>query len=273
MQREKNRHATAIFIGFFLILLIAAATIIRPYFYKKSDPATIAPAGNTDGSSTKNPNQLDSADLLAKINSGSGLSLIDTRTETDFLREHVTDSKNIPLENIEAALPALSKDRIYVIVDDGSQGGLSVALNLFPQNGFKNTFYLNGGFPAWKLAGNPIVSAGDPNSFSDQAKVHYINSDGLKNSLATESNLLLVDLRSRENFAQGHIPGAINIFLDDLEARRSELPFGRKIVLYDRDGLWAFQGAVRLFDLGIFNVFSLSDGLDAWKQKNYPLEK
>jgi len=58
-----------------------------------------------------------------------------------------------------------------------------------------------------------------------------------------------------------------------LESERNKIPVGKKIILYDKDGLWAFQGAVRLFDMGFFNVFCLSDGLDSWQQKKYPLAK
>jgi rhodanese-related sulfurtransferase len=58
-----------------------------------------------------------------------------------------------------------------------------------------------------------------------------------------------------------------------LEKRKKDIPIGKKIVLYDNDGLGAFKAGVRLFDMGFFNTFTLSDGLDAWKKKNYELVK
>ncbi len=46
----------------------------------------------------------------------------------------------------------------------------------------------------------------------------------------------LVDVRTREEFASGHVAGARNIPLQELEARLGELPQGRKVVLYCRSG-------------------------------------
>jgi rhodanese-related sulfurtransferase len=148
-----------------------------------------------------------------------------------------------------------------------------LATSILPQSGFKNVFYLSGGFTEWKDENNGTASAGDPSSFSDQAKVNFIKGDDLKKAIDNNEDLLIIDLRKEAAFSGGHIKNAINIYLGDLEKRRSEIPLGKKVVLVDNDGLWAFQGAVRLFDAGVFNVFALSEGLDAWKQKGYEVVK
>jgi len=95
----------------------------------------------------------------------------------------------------------------------------------------------------------------------------------LKKIMVEESNLYIVDVRKKGQFDEGHLNGAVNIFLDELENRHAEIPLGKKIILCDNDGMWAFQGAVRLFDMGIMNVFALSDGLNVWKQKGYEIVK
>jgi 3-mercaptopyruvate sulfurtransferase SseA len=45
------------------------------------------------------------------------------------------------------------------------------------------------------------------------------------------------------------------------------------VVLYDNNGLWAFMGAVRLYDMGFFNILAMSDGLDGWKSNKFELVK
>jgi hydroxyacylglutathione hydrolase len=140
-------------------------------------------------------------------------------------------------------------------------------------NGISNFSYLKGGFSGWKSGYNATVSEGDPNSFLDQAKVKYISSDELNKIMGTEKNIYLIDLRSNSQFTDGHIKGSANIPLNNLENEENKIPLGKKIVLYDTDGLGAFKGAVRLSDLGFFNVLNLSDGFEVWKKKGFEITK
>lgn len=271
MENKKNTNI-AVAIGFILILLIAAITIIRPQFSKKTT-TKITPAENNKDSSSKDPKQITGDELLKLITSNKKLVIIDVRAEDAFKQEHLANSQNISLDSIEAKVSTLDKNKDYVIVDSGAQEGMNIALQLFPQKGLKNTYYLQGGFPDWKQTNNPTVSAGDPNSFVDQSKVTYIKSEDLKTLMEKDTNLLLIDLHNADDYKKEHLKGAVNIPLSELENRKNEIPLGKKIVFYDKNGLWAFQAAVRFFDLGFFNTLALSDGLDGWKQKNYPLEK
>lgn len=272
MFDKKHNNITAVIIGFFLIVIIAVITFYHPQSNKSAQDNAPSTVPESD-SSQKPSNKLESEELMGKIKSKQAIIIIDTRAREAFQQEHILDSKNIPFADIEKSLPDLEKNKTYVIMDDGSAIGSSLADGIFPGNGIEDVFYLDGGFPAWKKANEPTISSGDPSSFADQSKVNYVKSDQLKDLLSTEGNLAIIDLRSSSHYKESHLPGAINIFIDDLESKRGKIPVGKKIILYDKDGLWAFQGAVRLFDMGFFNVFCLSDGLDSWQQKKYPLAK
>lgn len=271
MQPQENKkNATALIIGLGLIILIAIFTIFKPFSNTANNSQTGLPKTTPASSDTK---QIGSAELLKKIQTGESLKVIDTRTNTEFQKEHILDSQNIPTDIFADNLENLDKNKNYVIVDSGSdETGLALAENL-AQKKFKSVYYLTGGFSDWKSMLSPTISAGDPNSFADQSKVSYISSDQLKEILQTAGNLYILDVRKNDAFAQGHLAGAVNIYLDDLEKRRHEIPSGKKIIIYDSDGLWAFQGAVRLFDMNILNVFALSDGFNAWKQKGFEIVK
>ena len=205
---------------------------------------------------------------------GENLALLDIRTPEEFQISHLQNSVNMPLATIEANLPNFKKEATYILIDNSNTLELlDMAGNIFPKNGLTNTFYLQGGIVDWKNNFAPLISEGDPNSISDQAKVSYISSDKLKQTMDKESNLLIIDVRQKSNYVEGHIKGAINIFLGDIEGKINEIPLGKKIIVYDDDTISAFQATVRLSDLGRANTFSLSDGFGKWKEKNYPVEK
>lgn len=269
---EKNsKNLYAILIGVVLVLLVGAFTILRPHFSKNNTPADTAKIEDTtpkfDDSKGLKPDE-----LLKKITAKENMLIIDVRDANSFNQEHILNSQNIPMTDL-ANLGSAPKDKTVVLVDfDGSD---SANLNkiISSQNGGQNIFFLIGGFSAWRASFGPTITDANPNSFADQSKVTYIKTDQLKDLMGKESNLLIIDLRKQEDYQTGHIKGAINIFLGDLEKKGKDIPLGKKIILYDRDGLWAFKGAVKLYDMGIFNVSALGDGFDAWKQKGFEIVK
>lgn len=270
-QHENKQNATALIVGFGLIILIAVFTIFKPFSHTGNNKDQNNSSQLSQNSSSAK--QIESADLLKKIQAKEPVNIIDVRSNSEFQKEHILDSQNIPADNFINYSGNLDKNKSYVIVDNGSDNaGLVLAENL-AQKEFGSVYYLTGGFSAWKNKLDPTVSAGDPNSFADQSKVNYLTSDQLKEIMQAESNLYILDVRKSDAYAQGHLKDAVNIFLDDLEKRRREIPLGKKIIIYDSDGLWAFQGAVRLFDMNILNVFALSDGYNTWTQKGFEIVK
>jgi rhodanese-related sulfurtransferase/predicted transcriptional regulator len=82
----------------------------------------------------------------------------------------------------------------------------------------------------------------------------------------------VIDVRPAEEFAQGHVVGALNVPLDQLEAQLSDLPRDREIVAYCR-GPWcvlSFEAVARLRAAG-FRARRLEDGLPEWRQAGRPV--
>ncbi|HAI74553.1 MAG TPA: hypothetical protein DCS28_00770 [Candidatus Moranbacteria bacterium] len=275
-SQEKNENFKAISIGFLLIIIIAAITFLKPYFNQtkvaeKTAENNVAARANIDFTKI---NKITSEELAKKIQTDSEFIVIDIRSESDYQKEHIIDSQNISLNRLSSAFNILDKNKTYVFIDETINiAAINNLANLLAEKKYQNIYYLDGGFADWKNKFNATISDGDPKSFVDQSKVSYIKSDDLKKILEQEKNLLLIDLRNSADFNTGHLPGAINIFLADLEKRKKEITVNKKIILYDSDGLSAFKGAVRLFDLGIFNVLALSDGFDSWNKKGYATVK
>src|SRR5262249_1893065 len=64
------------------------------------------------------------------------------------------------------------------------------------------------------------------------AEVHLITAQALHQALGGAGAAVVVDVRDPEEYVAGHVPGALNIPLDQLALRMAELPTGRLVVAY-----------------------------------------
>lgn len=90
----------------------------------------------------------------------------------------------------------------------------------------------------------------------------------LRNHLSTPA--LLVDVRSGTEFASGHIPGAVNIPMDEIEARLDDLGLDLPIVLICQSGKRA-QMTAGLLDPCQRQIAVLEGGTKAWMQAGFPV--
>ncbi len=88
-----------------------------------------------------------------------------------------------------------------------------------------------------------------------------------------EGLVTVLDVRPAEEFDAGHLPDAVNIPLNELEHRLSELPKDQEIVAYCRGPycVLAFEAVEKLRDRG-FDVRRLEDGLPEWRLAGLPIE-
>jgi len=82
----------------------------------------------------------------------------------------------------------------------------------------------------------------------------------------------VLDVRPEDEFALGHLPGAVNIPLRELEARLAELNHAQEIVAYCRGPycLLSYEAVAALRARG-FNVRRLQDGLPEWRAAGLPV--
>jgi rhodanese-related sulfurtransferase/DNA-binding MarR family transcriptional regulator len=88
-----------------------------------------------------------------------------------------------------------------------------------------------------------------------------------------EGSVTLIDVRPEDEYGLGHLPGALNIPLRQLERRLSELPRDHEIVAYCRGPycVLSFEAVAALRTLG-FNVRRLEEGFPEWKASGLPVE-
>jgi ArsR family transcriptional regulator len=88
-----------------------------------------------------------------------------------------------------------------------------------------------------------------------------------------EESVVLLDVRPEDEYGLGHLPGALNIPLRELERRLSELPRRREIVAYCRGPycVLSFEAVAALRARG-FRVRRLEEGFPEWKAAGLPVE-
>lgn len=83
----------------------------------------------------------------------------------------------------------------------------------------------------------------------------------------------VLDVRPAEEYAAGHLPGALNVPAEDLAGRLKKLPKGREIIAYCR-GPYCLMSveAVALLRAKGFKARRLMDGFPEWKAAGLPVE-
>lgn len=86
-------------------------------------------------------------------------------------------------------------------------------------------------------------------------------------------SVTLLDVRPDDEFALGHLPGALNVPLDELEQRLSEIPKDQEIVAYCRGPycVLSFEAVAALRAKG-YRIRRLQDGFPEWKAAGLEVE-
>ena len=90
---------------------------------------------------------------------------------------------------------------------------------------------------------------------------------------ARKGEVTVLDVRPAEEYAAGHLPGAVNIPLVELEKHLEELRNSKEVVAYCRGPhcVLAFDAVERLRGLGI-EARRMQDGFPEWKATGMPVE-
>jgi rhodanese-related sulfurtransferase len=80
----------------------------------------------------------------------------------------------------------------------------------------------------------------------------------------------LIDVRTAEEFQEGHIEDAINIdfYSEDFENQFNKLDKEQPVYLYCRSGYRSNQSALKLKDLGFQNIYDLEGGFLNYNKEN-----
>ncbi|MDQ7820375.1 MAG: rhodanese-like domain-containing protein [Armatimonadota bacterium] len=106
------------------------------------------------------------------------------------------------------------------------------------------------------------------------ADYNAIAAPALKARLDAGEKPFILDVRQPEEFAAGHIPGAVNIPIRTIAQNLGRLPAkDALIVVVCRSGMRAAYVTMALGILGWTNVKDLAFGMYEWERQNFPMEK
>ena len=91
--------------------------------------------------------------------------------------------------------------------------------------------------------------------------------------LVADTNVIVLDVRTAAEFAEGHLERAINIDYhqsDFVEKAKATLPLDKKIAVYCRSGRRSAGAAGKLGEDG-YKLVNLKGGIIAWKEANMPV--
>ena len=87
--------------------------------------------------------------------------------------------------------------------------------------------------------------------------------------------LLILDVRTPDEFRLGHLPGARNMdfFGGRFDVDAAALPKDQPVLLYCRTGRRSAEAAETLEKAGVTTILHMSQGIEAWQKAGLPLEK
>ena len=93
--------------------------------------------------------------------------------------------------------------------------------------------------------------------------------------IAANEAPLILDVRTPEEFARGHVPGARNIAIDELALRIDEISDHRadEVVVYCERGPRALRASGLLADAGFASVRHLEGDMSGWRAAGLPTDK
>lgn len=84
---------------------------------------------------------------------------------------------------------------------------------------------------------------------------------------------VLIDVRTKQEFKGGHLPNAINIPMDEINARVDEIPKDKTVVLVCASGNRSGMVAGALTKAGYTNIYNLEGGTMTWMRHGLPIKR
>lgn len=106
-------------------------------------------------------------------------------------------------------------------------------------------------------------------------KIESVDSATFKERISVASEVQLLDVRTAEEFAEGHLESAINIDVHALDSTKrvsEKLDKSRPIYLYCRSGKRSMAAAKTLAQEG-YTIVNLKSDILGWLEAGYPVSK
>jgi NADPH-dependent 2,4-dienoyl-CoA reductase/sulfur reductase-like enzyme/rhodanese-related sulfurtransferase len=191
---------------------------------------------------------------------GKNPVFVDVRDVFAFEKSHVKGAVHIPLELLSEQINSIPANRPVIVYDETGKKGHQ-ALRTLLGAGFKDVTNISGGHTSLQRQARTIgfkhiqvnLLPVEPKSLEEETSKTEEKTDV---KAKNENSLIVIDVRTPEEFEDGAYPDAINIQLDELMHRYKELGnnAAREIVVYCASGARSAYAQQMLMNLGFANV-------------------
>jgi len=202
------------------------------------------------------------APRAVEVGIAEGALLVDARTNEQFDEAHIPGAISASAyetgfaTKVAKVIPPAA-ELIVVAASDGYQ---LEAAELLASVGLRVRGYLEGGMTAWRSEGRPV------------RRIELIDPDELAVRLEG-GDLVVLDVRDDDEFAESHIPGSIHLPYGELPGRQSELPRDRTIAAICSGGKRSGLAASILQREGFEHLLHVANGgVGTWRRSGHPVE-
>ncbi len=220
-------------------------------------------------------------DLAALMTSDKLYAVFDVRERGEFNACQIAGATSLPRSQIEIRVAQLvPNSRISIVVYDDDGARATLAGRRLEELCYSDVKVLEGGLPAWKREGHRTVSGVNVPSKAFGEKVHRdrripeITVEELKGLGERASDIMILDMRTPEEYGRFCIPGGVNVPGGDLVLWAEELRRNpeRLVVVNCAGRTRSIIGTAGLRRLGVENVRALKNGTMGWVLAGLELE-
>jgi rhodanese-related sulfurtransferase len=224
---------------------------------------------------------ISASNLAALMTSPSLYAVFDVRERGEFNQCQIANATSLPRSQIEFRIAQLVPNRKVPIVvyDEGGERALLAAKTLV-ELGYDDVSMLDGGLKRWQSEGRATISGINVPSKAFGEKVHHergipeITPEELFRLQRRSAELMILDVRTPEEYGRFCIPGGVNVPGGELVLWAEELQrkANSTIVVNCAGRTRSIIGVAALRRLGLTNVRALKNGTMGWLLAGFELE-
>jgi rhodanese-related sulfurtransferase/glyoxylase-like metal-dependent hydrolase (beta-lactamase superfamily II) len=194
-----------------------------------------------------------------------GALLVDVRTDLQFDGAHIPDA--VAITTLHAGFGTklawvADRDQEIVFVGRDDQDGSRAATLAVAVGIRKLAGYLAGGMTAWRDERREVAS------------IERVSAADLQERAEAEPALQILDVRERDEWADGHIPGSLHLPYHDIHSLPGGLDPERPVAVMCASGQRAAVAASMVARLGADKVLHVVDGgMGTWRRAGHPVER
>ncbi len=195
----------------------------------------------------------------------AGALIVDVRTDVQFDGAHIPASVAITMLRAGFGTKlawVADRDQEIVLVGRDDEDGrhaarLALAVGIRKLGGF-----LSGGMTAWRAEGREV------------SELERVQAADLQALTESDPSVQVLDVRERDEWEDGHIPGSVHVPYHDIHSMPESLDATRPVAVLCASGQRAAVGASMVARLGGQHVMHVvGGGFGAWQRAGHPVER